>query len=237
MGSDLKILAVTSHPGEAEVGCFGTLDACVKRGDRVVVCALTGGELGHLTLGREELERIRLVEGAKGSGVIGAHYTNLGFPDREVDSSSSEQTAALTSLIRSVRPDIIFTHSLADGDHDHCQTNSLVLKCSRLALLSNHGSAFPPIGKAPVIYYMESPEGGELKVDTYVDITSSFEHKIKALGEHASQHNFILDDTVRDLVHFIEVLGGYRGWQCNVRMAEAFALCPGRTQITSRLLP
>ena len=53
----IKILAVGAHPDDVEIGCFGTLDACVKRGDTVIVCSLTNGNLGHNQLSKEELER------------------------------------------------------------------------------------------------------------------------------------------------------------------------------------
>ena len=232
-----KILAVGAHPDDVEIGCFGTLDACVKRGDTVIVCSLTNGNLGHNQLSKEELERTRLIEGARASAVIGAHYTCLGFDDMSLDPSDSTQVQKLTDLIRSVQPQIIITHGEGDAHPDHTAASSLVQKCTMLSALKNYRTDSEPLRSAIPLYYMESAEARDMHPDIYVDITGSFENKIRALGEHASQHNFIHDDTVRDYIHFIEVLGGYRGWQCGVRMAEAFQYCPNRLKPTTRHLP
>lgn len=233
----IKILAVGAHPDDVEIGCFGTLDACVKRGDTVIVCSLTNGNLGHRQLSKEELERTRLIEGARASSVIGAHYTCLGHDDMTLDASDSAQIEKLTDLIRSVQPDLIITHGEGDSHPDHTEANKLVLKCTTLSALRNYRSDSKPVADAVPVYYMEGSEGRDLHPDIYVDITGSFENKIRALGEHASQLNFMQDDTARDYIHYIEVLGGYRGWQCNVRVAEAFSYCDRRMRPTTRLLP
>lgn len=233
----IKILAVGAHPDDVEIGCFGTLDACVKRGDTVIVCSLTNGNLGHNQLSKEELERTRLIEGARASNVIGAHYTCLGFDDMTLSSSDSVQTEKLTDLIRSVQPDLIITHGEDDGHPDHTAAHELVLKCTTLSALRNYTTGSEPVSGSVPVYYMEGAEAREMHPDIWVDITGSFENKIRALGEHASQLNFMQDGTVRDYTHFIEVLGGYRGWQCNVRMAEAFRYCDRRVRPTTRYLP
>ncbi len=233
----IKILAVGAHPDDVEIGAFGTLDTCVKRGDQVIVCSISNGNMGSTTIPRKELERVRLIEAAKASNVIGAHYTCLLFDDTTLSADNDEQVKKLTELIRSIRPEVIITHGEDDMHPDHGQANRLVLKSAVLSCLAHYECDSPPLSVMPSIYYMESVEGREMRPDIYVDISSSFENKIKALGEHASQLNFMADEKARDLFHFIEVLGGYRGWQCGVRVAEAFTHCPLLTKPTRRLLP
>ncbi len=233
----IKILAIGAHPDDVEIGCFGTLDTCVKRGDQVVVCSLTNGNLGHRTLSKPELERTRLIEAARSSAVIGAHYTCLGFDDMSLEAENGTQIERLTDLIRSVRPDLIITHGEGDAHPDHCAANRLVHRCSLLSALRGVDGDSDPLETAPWILYMEGAEAREMHPDLYVDITDSFENKIKALGEHASQLDFMHDGQAKDFIHFIEVLGGYRGWQCGVRVAEAFSYCDRRSRPTTRLLP
>ena len=62
------VLAVTAHPDDMEICCAGTLLKCKERGDRVVVCHLSNGDLGHVVIMPEELGKIR-VEEAKRSGI------------------------------------------------------------------------------------------------------------------------------------------------------------------------
>ncbi|MBN2860402.1 MAG: PIG-L family deacetylase, partial [Sphaerochaetaceae bacterium] len=200
-------------------------------------CSLTNGNLGHNQLSKEELERTRLIEGARASSVIGAHYTCLGYDDMTLDSSDSAQIEKLTDLIRSVQPELIITHGEGDAHPDHTAANELVLKCTMLSALRNYKTDSDPLSGVIPVFYMEGAEAREMHPDIYVDVTASFENKIRALGEHSSQQNLIHDDTARDFIHYIEVLGGYRGWQCNVRMAEAFRYCDRRARPTRRYLP
>ena len=43
----MRVLFIGAHPDDIEISCCGTLAKCVKRGDRVVVCHVANGNMGH----------------------------------------------------------------------------------------------------------------------------------------------------------------------------------------------
>jgi LmbE family N-acetylglucosaminyl deacetylase len=48
----MRVLAIGAHPDDIEIACSGTLAKCVKRGDTVIVCHVSSGNLGHVVFGR-----------------------------------------------------------------------------------------------------------------------------------------------------------------------------------------
>ena len=46
----MRILAIGTHPDDVEIACSGTLAKCVKRGDTVIVCHASSGNLGHVVI-------------------------------------------------------------------------------------------------------------------------------------------------------------------------------------------
>ena len=67
----MNVLAITCHPDDMEIACAGTLLKCKERGDRVVVCHLSSGNLGHVVIPPEELVPIRAKEAEKSAEMGG----------------------------------------------------------------------------------------------------------------------------------------------------------------------
>ena len=55
----MRVLAIGAHPDDIEIACAGTLAKCVKRGDKVFVCHLSTGNLGHVIIPPDELTVMR----------------------------------------------------------------------------------------------------------------------------------------------------------------------------------
>jgi len=55
----MRVLAIGAHPDDIEIACSGTLAKCVKRGDTVIVCHVSTGNLGHVIIPPDELTLIR----------------------------------------------------------------------------------------------------------------------------------------------------------------------------------
>ena len=64
----MRVLAIGAHPDDIEIACAGTLAKCVKRGDTVIVCHVSSGDLGHVIIPPDQLSVIRAKE-AKEAGV------------------------------------------------------------------------------------------------------------------------------------------------------------------------
>jgi LmbE family N-acetylglucosaminyl deacetylase len=233
----MKILAFGAHPDDVDMACFGTLARCVQRGDTVIVCSITNGNLGHPTLGLDKLRMVRMVEGSQSSAVIGASYCTLDIDDMNVNEFDEHQRKLVCDLIRSTKPDLIITHNEGDTHPDHLGTNHLVQRCSILATLPQYKSENDPIVDLPPLYYMDTLQGTSFEGDTYVDISDTFELKMKAVGCHTSQLEIREGEQYIDILQSIEIIGSYRGLQCGKRMAELFLQCPTRPKVTSRQLP
>ncbi len=46
----MRVLAIGAHPDDIEIACSGTLAKCVKRGNKVIVCHASTGNLGHVII-------------------------------------------------------------------------------------------------------------------------------------------------------------------------------------------
>ena len=58
----MNVLAIGCHPDDIEIACCGTLAKCVKRGDKVTVCHVANGNMGHEIIPPDELREIRAKE-------------------------------------------------------------------------------------------------------------------------------------------------------------------------------
>ena len=61
----MNVLAIGCHPDDVEVNCAGTLVKCVQRGDKVTVCHVANGNLGHELINEDELREMRALEAKK----------------------------------------------------------------------------------------------------------------------------------------------------------------------------
>lgn len=61
----MNVLAFGCQPDDVEAYCAGTLAKCIKRGDKVIVCDVSSGNLGHVLIPPDELRIIRANEAKK----------------------------------------------------------------------------------------------------------------------------------------------------------------------------
>ena len=67
----MRILAIGAHPDDIEIACSGTLAKCVQRGDTVIVCHVSSGNLGHVVIPPDELRVMRANEAKKAGSLAG----------------------------------------------------------------------------------------------------------------------------------------------------------------------
>ncbi|MBO7341134.1 MAG: PIG-L family deacetylase, partial [Clostridia bacterium] len=85
------VLVISCHPDDVEIACAGTLLKCKERSDRVVVCHLSSGNLGHVIIPPDELMVMRAGE-AKRAGALGGIDEVFwgGFHDLEIYDNNKE---------------------------------------------------------------------------------------------------------------------------------------------------
>ena len=79
------VLAISCHPDDMEIACAGTLLKCKERGDRVVICHLSSGNLGHVVIPPDELRVMRAKEAEKSAAMGGFEYEALANGNVKVD--------------------------------------------------------------------------------------------------------------------------------------------------------
>lgn len=216
----MNVLAIGCHPDDIEISCCGTLAKCVKRGDKVTVCHVCNGNMGHEIIPPDELREMRIGEAKKAGSLAGIEVVTLDIGDLLPNGCDIEQRDKLVTLMKEVKPDFIITHSPTDYMPDHLAVSKLVFDASFAASCPQYGTP----GKTAVvpIFYMDNLAGMNFNPTEYVDITDEIELKIEMLECHESQLKWMRDHDHIDFAEFVRTCSRFRGLQCGVGYAEAF---------------
>ena len=241
----MNVLAIGCHPDDIEIACAGTLAKCVKRGDKVTVCHVSTGNLGHVIIPPDELTLIRAEEARKASSLAGIEVISASFNDLDIYDNNKAARDQIIDVIRYANPDFIITHNPEDYMPDHTAVSRLVFDASFAATLPNH-TDYPhryskPDGepaKLVPIYYMDTLAGVEFNPTEYVDISEEIDLKLQMLECHASQLVWMREHDGIDFADMVKTCSRYRGYQCGAEYAEGFRQCHVYLKgTTKRLLP
>jgi LmbE family N-acetylglucosaminyl deacetylase len=220
-------LGIFAHPDDAEFVCAGTLSLLRSAGWSIHIASMAKGDKGSHVLSREEISRVRKAEAQRAAEVIGGTFHCLEFDDVYIlyDRETINKT---TSLIRTIRPEIVFTASPNDYMIDH-ETTSLIVQTACFSTgiknMEINEESFEPI---PYLYYCDPMEGMDkfgsmIHPSIYVDISTEIEVKEKMLSYHASQRNWLLEHHKMDeYTQFMKRMAGMRGEEINTTYAEGF---------------
>ena len=235
----MRVLAIGAHPDDVEIACSGTLAKCVKRGDTVIVCHVSSGNLGHVVIPPDELRVIRANEAKKAGALAGVSEVIWGgFDDLEIYENNKEARDKLVDIIKHANPDFIITHSPDDYMPDHTAVSRLVFDASFTATLPNYKSKVAEPAKLVPIYYMDTLAGVNFNPTEFVDVTDTIDLKLEMLNCHESQVVWMRDHDGIDFPDMVRTCSKYRGYQCGVAYAEGFRQCQVYLKgTTERLLP
>jgi len=221
------VLGLFTHPDDAEIMCSGTLSLLKKAGFDVHIATVATGDKGTAEYNREDIIRIRKAEAHKAAEVIGGTYHCLEFDDIYIF-YNRETINKATSLLRTVRPSIVFTSSPNDYMLDHEITSLIAQTACFCTGIKNMEVPEEPYEPVPYLYYADPMDavdklGNPVNASMYVDITSEMDIKEKMLASHASQRNWLLthhkmDEYIISMKRFSEM----RGKEINVKYAEGF---------------
>lgn len=216
----MNVLAIGCHPDDIEISCSGTLAKCVKRGDKVTVCHVANGNMGHEIIPPDELREMRAKEAKAAGKLAGIEVVTIDIGDLLPNGCDIAQRDKVMELIREVQPDFIITHSPTDYMPDHVAVSKLVFDASFAASVPQYGTG----KKAAVvpIFYMDNLAGMNFNPTEYVDITDEIDLKIEMLECHVSQLKWMRDHDNIDFAEFVRTCSRFRGIQCGVGYAEAF---------------
>lgn len=234
----MNVLAIGAHPDDMEIACSGTLIKCVKRGDKVIVCHASTGNLGHAVIPPDELTKIRAEEAKKAGRLAGIEVIGGMFDDLNIFDNNKASRDKIVDVIKYAQPDIIITHNPDDYMPDHTAVSRLVFDASFSATLPNYKSSNKKAADLVPIYYMDTLAGVNFQPTEYVDISDEIELKLEMLNCHESQLIWMKEHDGIDFVDMVKTCSKYRGYQCGVKYAEGFRQCQAYLKgTTKRLLP
>ena len=234
----MRVLAIGAHPDDIELACSGTLAKCVKRGDTVIVCHVSSGNLGHVVIPPDELRIIRANEAKKAGAMAGIEVIWGGFDDLDIYDNNKAARDKIIEVIKYADPDFIITHSPNDYMPDHTAVSRLVFDASFAATLPNYDANNSKAAKLVPIYYMDTLAGVNFEPTEYVDISEEIELKMDMLECHESQLVWMREHDNIDFAQMIRTCSKYRGYQCGAEYAEGFTQCQVYLKgTTKRLLP
>ena len=196
-----KLLVVGAHSADFLWRSAGTIAVTVSNGGSATVLALSYGERGESgNLWRdnpdqtvENVKRIRHEMAEEAASYVGATFRCLDLGDYPLvitDDAINE----LIHIILEEKPDVILTHTAVDPfNPDHPVAYQAVQRARLLASGAGVASAFKRI--TPPDWYSFEPHQPELSAfypNTFVDITSVMDKKIKAMNVMSAQ-GYLID--------------------------------------------
>ena len=178
---NLDVLAVFSHPDDAELSVAGTLLKLKSLGYRTGVCDLTRGEMG--TRGTPE---IRAKEALDGARVMKLDVRlNLEQPDGHVWPTEAARIA-FVRMLRTHKPKVLITTHEDDPHPDHANTSIIVRQAARLATMGRYDeeSELPPV---PMPAIMHSLFSRRIVPSFVVDVSDFVDEKMNAIKAYGSQ--------------------------------------------------
>jgi N-acetylglucosamine malate deacetylase 1 len=177
------IVGICAHPDDAELVMGGTIAREAAAGRRIALVDLTRGESG--SRGTPET---RAAEAEEAARILGAaHRESLGLPDSALERTVAHRDVVVAAL-RRLRPAVVVTQHWEQRHPDHAMASHLVYDACFMAGLRNYrpalGEAFRP---RKVVFATSMTEATEVAPSFVVDITATFEVKMRAIRAFASQ--------------------------------------------------
>lgn len=222
---NLDVLIFAAHPDDAELSMGGTIAKLTSNNFKVGIIDLTKGELG--TRGSANK---RMNEAKTASEILKITIReNLGFKDGAIK-FSEKYLSIIISKIRKYKPKILFAPYFNDRHPDHIGTSQLIKEAmfySGLPKIESKENGKMQLAFRPnkIFYYMQTYEFEPIFI---VDITETFETKMKAIYAYDSQfHNpdskepetFISNPR---FINFIMSRARYYGFKIGKDFGEAF---------------
>jgi len=218
----VDILAFGAHPDDVECAIGGTILTQIKKGYTVAIIDLTKGELGS-----SGSVQIRAKETELASRMLGVTFReNLKISDGFIENNTSNKIKVI-KMIRKYRPKIVLTTALHDRHPDHMNTAKLIIDASFLSGLKKIVTNNKNINQLPhrpmAIYnYIQDLY---IKPDFVIDISNSFEDKLKVIKAYESQFLRSTNNQPNGpnaLLKQIESMNSIFGRAVNTKFAEGF---------------
>jgi LmbE family N-acetylglucosaminyl deacetylase len=184
----LRIICFGAHPDDCELQAGGTAALWAARGHKVKFVSVTNGDIGHWRDAGGPLARRRKAETEQADGILGVTTEILDIHDGEL-LPTLEYRRMLTRLIREWKADLVLGPRPNDYHPDHRYTGVLVQDAAYMVTVPHFCPDSPILQKNPVFMYFPDrfQKPNPFKPDMVVDVGSTMEKKLDALGVMVSQ--------------------------------------------------
>lgn len=182
------ILAIQPHPDDNEIGAGATLAKLSSLGIQISYLTVSKGKGGSNTLSSKELVEIRQKELVEAGKTVGAsHFEQFDLEDSHYP-DEKDLTEKMVEVIRKFQPDCVMTvdpYLLYEAHPTHRKVGMAALEACLFSSMKhfphpdqdNHETQSV---KAIAFYASAHP-------NTYVDVSETFDLKLKAIACHQSQ--------------------------------------------------
>jgi len=202
----MNILAIGAHFDDVELGCGGTLVKHVSQGDNVYVYVATISGFSNPDNNVVRSGEVALREARKAMEVIGVNEMITGqFETLNVE-FTDVLNAEIVKIVEEKSIDLAYTHWVGDIHHDH----------QAVAKASLHSCRHVP----RLLMYRSNWYHSNLdfKGNFYVDISSEWDTKKKAISSHVSE----MQRTGNQWIDFFYNEAKNAGQRIGVEYAEVF---------------
>jgi LmbE family N-acetylglucosaminyl deacetylase len=196
--SPARVLAIGAHPDDIEIAAGATLAKMRDAGYQISALVLTQGEKG----GNARHRQNEAVNGAEFLGLDDIQV--LDCTDTRLMTDEVDVTNAIEAMIKTSKPDIIFTHSNHDIHQDHQLVYESTLRAARDT-------------RTTILCYESPSVTQDFHPTYYVEVGEYVDIKIQAIREHhdQSKKSYMKAEMIRGKLAF-------RGGQAKVDYAEGF---------------
>ena len=227
MSEQRAVFAVGAHPDDIEFNMAGTLALLAEAGFEPHMMNVARSNLDSNQLAEAEITRIRRREAERSAAVISAVY-HPPLVDDLMIFYEDKLLRQLSAVIREIRPTIVLLPSLNDYMEDHTNTARLVTTACFSRAMRHYVSDPPREATDQDVYlYHAQPhlnrDGMRTLVapELFVDVTSVMPTKLRMLGCHESQRQWLdetqgLDDYLESMRRSgaeVARMAGRPGWQ------------------------
>ncbi|HSE41771.1 MAG TPA: PIG-L deacetylase family protein [Acidobacteriota bacterium] len=174
-----KVLIISAHPDDMEIGMGGTAAKLVESGHSVISVILTDGRRSPNPFGipEEKMAKIRHSESKRAAEILGINETIFFNFQSITNKDQNTATIQLVEVINSVAPQTIFTlHPTLDRHPTHKLSGNITLDALNQSQLASH-----------MELWSYEVWGLFNTFDRFEDISDQIGKKMKAIQEHHSQ--------------------------------------------------
>lgn len=207
-----RILVVVAHSDDQMLGPGGTLAKYAAEGKEIYTIIFSYGELSHPHFKREVIQELRIEESKKADRFIGGKgVAFLGLSEGKFQEEFKPKSLEKTLL--KLKPTKIFTHAEDENHPDHVAVHKLVMEV--YDKLHSQGKLDSDVYVFDIWRVFQTKKRKHPRM--VVDISNTFEKKIKAISYFRSQKVALIV-----LKWSVYVKAFFIGLRHNVRFGEVF---------------